>query len=270
MSEGKCRKEIEEEQRERQMRQRYVTLYDNFVRRVQNMSPQIEFDIPFHELGFYGAPNRTSDFLQPTSHCLVNLTEFPPFVVCLEDVEIAFFERISPSMVLKNLDLVFVFKDYSRPVVRISSVPSDSLQGVKSWLNSVDIKYYEGPNHITWAKILPHIQTHPDDFLDAGGWQMFDVNEANSDDSDDSEEEEDENFGESDISSGDDDDDYSDEDAVASEGSASGGDDDDDDDDEELVNVMSDDDDEGEDEGDEDDDDLEAKSAQPPAKASRK
>ena len=261
--------EIEEEQRERQMRQRYITLYENFVRRVQNMSPQIEFDIPFHELGFYGAPNRTSVFLQPTSHCLVNLTEFPPFVVCLEDVEIAFFERISPSMVLKNFDLVFVFKDYSRPVVRISSVPSDSLQGVKSWLNSVDIKYYEGPNPITWAKLLPHIQTHPDDFLDAGGWQMFDVNEANSDDSDDSEEEEDENFGESDISSGDDDD-YSDEDSDASEGSAGGDDDDDDDDDEELVNVMSDDDDEGEDEGDDDDDDLEAKSAQPPAKASRK
>lgn len=259
--------EIEEEQRERQMRQRYITLYENFVRRVQNMSPQIEFDIPFHELGFYGAPYRSSVFLQPTSHCLVNLTEFPPFVVCLEDVEIAFFERVSPGMVLKNFDLVFVFKDYARPVVRINSVPSDSLQGVKSWLNSVDIKYYEGPNPITWNKLLPHIQAHPEDFLDAGGWQMLDLNADDaSDDSDDSEEE-DENFGESDISSGDDDDDYSDDESDASEGSASGGDDDEDDDD--VVKVMSDDDEDVDEAGDDDDDDMEARNAQPPAKTSR-
>lgn len=266
--------EIEEEQRERQMRQRYITLYENFVRRVQNMSPQIEFDIPFHELGFYGAPYRSSVFLQPTSHCLVNLTEFPPFVVCLEDVEIAFFERVSPGMVLKNFDLVFVFKDYARPVVRINSVPSDSLQGVKSWLNSVDIKYYEGPNPITWNKLLPHIQAHPDDFLDAGGWQMLDLNADDSDDDSDGSEEEDENFGESDISSGDDDDDdYSDDDSDASEGSASGGDDgdDDDEDEEDVVKVMSDDDEDdgGRDNDEDDDDDMEARNAQPPAKASR-
>ncbi|KAH3774177.1 hypothetical protein DPMN_175551, partial [Dreissena polymorpha] len=35
-----------------------------------------KFDTPFRELGFYGAPYRSTVMLQPTSGCLVNLTEW--------------------------------------------------------------------------------------------------------------------------------------------------------------------------------------------------
>lgn len=37
---------------------------------------EIEFDTPFRELGFPGAPFRSTVLLQPTSGCLVNLTEW--------------------------------------------------------------------------------------------------------------------------------------------------------------------------------------------------
>lgn len=37
---------------------------------------EIEFDTPFRDLGFPGAPFRSTVLLQPTSGCLVNLTEW--------------------------------------------------------------------------------------------------------------------------------------------------------------------------------------------------
>jgi nucleosome binding factor SPN SPT16 subunit len=39
----------------------------------------------------------------------------------LKEVEIACFERMISG--LKNFDLVFVFKDYDRPVQRITAIP---------------------------------------------------------------------------------------------------------------------------------------------------
>lgn len=42
---------------------------------------EIEFDTPFRELGFPGAPFRSTVLLQPTSGCLVNLTEWVNFFV---------------------------------------------------------------------------------------------------------------------------------------------------------------------------------------------
>ena len=36
----------------------------------------VEFDLPFRELGFNGAPFRSTVLLQPTSGCLVHLTEW--------------------------------------------------------------------------------------------------------------------------------------------------------------------------------------------------
>ena len=56
----------------------------------------------------------------------------PPFVVSLEDTELVHFERV--SFQLKNFDIVFIFKDYSRKVAMINSVPMTMLDHVKEWL----------------------------------------------------------------------------------------------------------------------------------------
>ena len=56
----------------------------------------------------------------------------PPFVTTLDEVELVHFERV--QFQLKNFDMVFVFKDYSRKVAMINAVPMSQLDHVKEWL----------------------------------------------------------------------------------------------------------------------------------------
>lgn len=65
----------------------------------------------------------------PTQNCLVNLTEWPPFILSLEDVEIASFERIMHG--LRHFDIVFVHKDYGKSVQSIISIPVETLEKMK-------------------------------------------------------------------------------------------------------------------------------------------
>lgn len=51
-------------------------------------------DIPFRELGFNGVPSRQTVFLQPTTECLVHLSEPPFLVLTLSEIEIVYLERI--------------------------------------------------------------------------------------------------------------------------------------------------------------------------------
>ena len=44
----------------------------------------LEFDIPFYDLSFQGTPFRSNVVLQPTTYCLINLTD----IVCIALVEI--------------------------------------------------------------------------------------------------------------------------------------------------------------------------------------
>ena len=54
----------------------------------------LEVDIPFRELSFEGVPFRTNVRLQPTTECLVHLSDPPFLVVTLSDIEIASLERV--------------------------------------------------------------------------------------------------------------------------------------------------------------------------------
>lgn len=56
------------------------TAFKSFCEKVEQMTKQeVEFDTPFRELGFPGVPYRSTVQLQPTSGCLVSLTDW----VCL-------------------------------------------------------------------------------------------------------------------------------------------------------------------------------------------
>jgi len=46
----------------------------------------LEFDIPYKDLAFQGTPHREMVTMQPSVHCLVNLTETPAFVVSMTTV----------------------------------------------------------------------------------------------------------------------------------------------------------------------------------------
>ncbi|MCJ1307261.1 FACT complex subunit spt16 [Agyrium rufum] len=162
--------EFEQEQEERRRRAALDREFKGFAEKIQNAANEdgITVDIPFRELGFNGVPFRSNVFMQPTTDCLVQLTE-PPFTcITLEEIEIAHLERVQFG--LKNFDMVFVFKDFHRAPVHVNTIPVESLEGVKDWLNSVDIPYYEGPLNLNWGSIMKTVTGDTHAFFEDGGW----------------------------------------------------------------------------------------------------
>jgi nucleosome binding factor SPN SPT16 subunit len=125
----------------------------------------LEFEIPFRELGFFGVPHRSTCFVMPTVNCLVELTEIPFTVITLSgalsvsvsvnhyaqhcqsifvggadftfffhdllnaEVNLVNLERVGFN--LRNFDMVFIWKDLNRDVGRIDTIPSQSLETIK-------------------------------------------------------------------------------------------------------------------------------------------
>lgn len=107
--------EIEEEQRERERRNQINRQFSQFVKRVQQdiwerdySDLNLEFEIPFRELGFYGVPARSTSFIMPTVNCLVELTEMPFTVITLSEVNVVNLERVGFN--LRNFDMIFIWK----------------------------------------------------------------------------------------------------------------------------------------------------------------
>uniref|UniRef100_A0A8C8JQL3 FACT complex subunit n=1 Tax=Oncorhynchus tshawytscha TaxID=74940 RepID=A0A8C8JQL3_ONCTS len=165
------RDDLYAEQMEREMRHKLKSAFKNFIEKVETLTKEeLEFEVPFRDLGFQGAPYRSTCLLQPTSSSLCNTTEWPPFVVTLDEVELVHFERV--QFHLKNFDVVIVYKDYSKKVTMINAVPVNSLDPIKEWLNSCDIKYTEGVQSLNWTKIMKTIVDDPEGFFEQG---MFDI-----------------------------------------------------------------------------------------------
>ncbi|KAL5836619.1 hypothetical protein ACOSQ3_013788 [Xanthoceras sorbifolium] len=177
--------EIEEEQRERDRKNKINMDFQNFVNRVNDMwgQPQfkafdLEFDQPLRELGFHGVPHKASAFIVPTSTCLVELIETPFVVITLCEIEIVNLERVGLGQ--KNFDMTIVFKDFKRDVLRIDSIPSTSLDGIKEWLDTTDLKYYESRLNLNWRPILKTITDDPEKFIEDGGWEFLNMEASDS------------------------------------------------------------------------------------------
>ena len=69
---------------------------------------QLEFEIPFRELGFYGVPHRQTGFIMPSVNCLVELIDMPFTVITMSEVNIINLERVGFN--LRNFDMTLVFK----------------------------------------------------------------------------------------------------------------------------------------------------------------
>ncbi|KAJ8382510.1 hypothetical protein SKAU_G00032880 [Synaphobranchus kaupii] len=209
------RDDLYAEQMEREMRHKLKSAFKNFIEKVETLTKEeLEFEVPFRDLGFQGAPYRSTCLLQPTSSSLCNITEWPPFVVTLDEVELVHFERV--QFHLKNFDVVIVYKEYSKKVTMINAVPVNSLDPIKEWLNSCDIKYTEGVQSLNWSKIMKTIVDDPEGFFEQGGWSFLDPESEGSVAEDDSGSEmEDETFnpsaGEDEPEEEDSDEDYSSE-----------------------------------------------------------
>ncbi|KNC85735.1 hypothetical protein SARC_02109 [Sphaeroforma arctica JP610] len=164
------RDEIEAEHRERQMRKKLDQAFYNFTQKV----PEVKFEMPERKLGFNGVPGRSNVFMMPCSSALVSLVEQPPFVFPLEDVELVHLERVAFGN--KNFDMVFVFKDYKKLPVRVSTIPSQNLDDIQRWLHETGMKFSEGPRPLNWATLMKLVLTNPRSFFDEeGGWAILEM-----------------------------------------------------------------------------------------------
>lgn len=227
---GGDRDDMIAEQSEKEMRRKLNMAFKSFIEKVEVLTNhKVSFEKPFRDLGFNGTPFRSMVLLQPTSSCLINVTEMPPFILPLDSIELVHFERV--SFHLKNFDMVFIFKDYSKKVTMITSIPMSQLDQIKEWLNSCDLKYTEGLQNFNWPKIMKTITDDPEGFFEQGGWNFLEA-ESDSEEKevdDDISDEEDDVYSptesESEYDSDDDSEDYSSEDSESdddSDGSGSG------------------------------------------------
>ncbi|GKU91387.1 hypothetical protein SLEP1_g5269 [Rubroshorea leprosula] len=178
--------EIEEEQRERDRKNKINMDFQSFVNRVNDLwgQPQfnrldLEFDQPLRELGFHGVPYKASAFIVPSSSCLVELVETPFLIVTLSEIEIVNLERVGLGQ--KIFDMTIIFKDFKQDVLRIDSIPSTSLDAIKEWLDTTDIKYYESRLNLNWRQILKTITNDPQSFIENGGWEFLNLEASDSD-----------------------------------------------------------------------------------------
>lgn len=190
---------------------------------------KVEFDIPFEGLDFYGCPNKSVVKVRPTKNCMVAISEFPFFVIDLDDIELVYFERVTFG--IKNFDMAIIFKDLTN-YRRINSIPIEHIETIKNFLDEIKVIYAEGVVPMNWTNILNQIREDFEGFLDEGGWKFlfdnvnikltnhyFQGDEEGENDEDDSEQEDPEfdveseaEGSESESDYSDDDDDYSDSD----------------------------------------------------------
>lgn len=167
--------EIEQEQEDRRRRQELDKMFQSFAKRISDAAQaqqyELEVDVPFRELGFEGVPNRTNVLLMPTTDCLVHLSEWPPTVITLAEVEVVHFERVKFG--LKAFDMVFVLTDFKKTPLSINNIPVGHLDNVKEWLDSVDIPISEGPLNLAWPQIMKTVNEDPYEFYNSGGWDFL-------------------------------------------------------------------------------------------------
>lgn len=123
---------------------------------------------------------------------LFAVVDFPPFVITLDEVEIAVFERVRHTGRLRSFDITFVYKDYTKPVQMLSNIEGKHLGAIKAYLSEVDIVVYESETNMTWNHILKTVNSDLNQFVADGCWEAYFAkdNEAGGVDGEDSDEEE--------------------------------------------------------------------------------
>lgn len=183
----------DEEHAEKQLKLRENKRYKEFCEQLTESS-LLDFDSPAPDLGWAGVAGKTSSTIMPTAHCIVDLTEWPPTVITLSEIELIALERVDFS--LKNFDMAIIFKDYKKPVQMITSIPRDKLDDIKQWLDAMNLKYYEQKVSLVWPSIMKHINGDLKGFFEDGGWKFLDQQGSDSEDDDDSDDSEEFNPGE--------------------------------------------------------------------------
>ena len=179
--------------------------FKKFAKNVEELE-YIKFEMPIRELQFSGVPFKSNVTLYPTSNCIISLTESPFFVITLNEIEIMYFERVSQN--LKNFDMAFVFKDFSRPIKKIYTIPMECLDMLKTWADDNNILYGEGQYNMNWSNVMNAIKEDPKNFVEEGCWNFLVDNAEDDEEDDDDENDDDPEYQEEEEEDYSDDDDY--------------------------------------------------------------
>ena len=203
--------EMDDEQRERQLRKKLNSAFKEFCKKVDAMAKKngyvLEFDIPYRDLAFTGTPNKEMVTVMPTLNCLVALTETPFFVVDLADVDHVHFERV--TYMSKAFDVVLVNKDFNKPPWRVDMIPNDDKESLQEWLTDMEITYTEGPMNLNWKSIMNTIKEDDRFYMDTeedevtekeAGWEFLRMF-GRDDEEDEEQEDEDSEFGDEKVES---------------------------------------------------------------------
>jgi len=194
--------EILEEQREREWIVRLNNLFQDFVKKVEAIqSFPLNFDMPYTALQFAGVPFKQSVPIFPCERALVSITDWPPFCLDLDSIDIAVFERSLEQ--LQEFDMVFVLKDFDQAPIRITTVPSQRRDIVRTWLTQRGIPFYSCGMNMQWAVVMRDINADRLGFVENGGWDTWFVqsdDEASGSSNDDNAEDD---YGSNDISNSD-------------------------------------------------------------------
>lgn len=158
----------------------------------------LNFDMPFTALQFAGVPYRQSVIISPCERALVSVADWPPFCLDLDSIDIAVFERLMPQ--LKEFDVVFVLKDYDQPPIRITTVPSQKQEIIRTWLTQRDIPLYTCSMNMQWATVMKDINSDRQAFVGNDGWDAWFMQSDDEVSASCSEDEEADDYGSADIS----------------------------------------------------------------------
>jgi len=192
--------EMDDEQRERQLRKRLNEAFKEFCRKVESVARKngysLEFDIPYRDLGFTGNPHKEMVSIQPTLNCLCNLTETPFFVVDLSNVDHVHFERV--TFMSKAFDVVLINKDFNKQPWRVDMIPNPDKDSIQEWLTDMEISYTEGPMNLNWKQIMSTVAGDDRFYMDTeedeitpkeAGWEFLRMFGKDDDEGEESEQE---------------------------------------------------------------------------------
>jgi len=191
--------ELDEEQREREMRKRLNLAFKDFCQKLEKVAAYYEFqlkmDTPFAKSGFEANVNKEMVRVMPTTYALVNLTENPPFLVTISDIEHVHFERA--GFTTKQFDIAIIFKNWERAPRVITAIDVKYRDVVEDWLNLVEITYTVGSHPMNWTEVMVHVReddrfyydTYHDGSSKPAGWQFLDAEYKSGGEEEDEEEE---------------------------------------------------------------------------------
>jgi len=209
--------EIDEEQRERHLRKKLNEIFKEFCKKVERVAKyydyDLEFDIPYRDLGFHGVPHREMVLIQPTVHCLVNLTETPFFIIDLKSVEHVHFERC--TLRATNFDMVIIQKNLELLPVLVNAIPMEEFDAIQEWLTDCSLTYTAGQASMAWKSLMNLIRNDNRFYEDSdengepkpAGWQFLQADEGGIEDGESDDGDEDYNANEDEEEEEEDDDD---------------------------------------------------------------